>query len=117
VTGSAFEEEVFRHDARFEAMEQVLHGLETTSDHVATTLNMPPVDIAGLRREWVQFRRELAAIPPSGVPALPRIEGVWRDLEAAWRFSSSEIRSETILLPLTRIRLILAPISGLRRSS
>src|SRR4029079_18778495 len=45
------EEGLLERDASFETMDQVLHGLEKTSDHMATTLNMPPVDIAGLRRE------------------------------------------------------------------
>ena len=46
------EEGLLERDARFETVDQVLLGLEKTSDHMATTLNMPPVDIAGLRREW-----------------------------------------------------------------
>ena len=55
-------------------MDQVLHGLEKTSDHMATTLNMPPVDIAGLRREWEQLKEELATIPPKKVPGPIRYE-------------------------------------------
>ncbi len=45
-------------------MEQMLDGLEKTSSHLAQTLNLPPVDIAGLRREWTSFRQEVQAIPP-----------------------------------------------------
>ena len=73
------EEGLLERDARFETMDQVLLGLEKTSDHMATTLNMPPVDIAGLRREWDQLKQELATIPPKKVPALERIEGVWEE--------------------------------------
>lgn len=36
----------------FDTMEQVLDGLEKTSGHLAATLNLPPVDVPGLRREW-----------------------------------------------------------------
>ena len=75
------EEGLLDREARFETMDQVLLGLEKTSDHMATTLNMPPVDIAGLRREWDQLKQELATIPPKKVPALERIEGVGQELQ------------------------------------
>jgi hypothetical protein len=64
-------------EERFETMEGLLDGLERTSGHLAETLNLPPVDIAGLRREWEQFRLHVQSIPPKNVPALERIEGVW----------------------------------------
>ena len=37
-------------EERFETVEGLLDGLERTSDHLAVTLNMPPVDIPGLPR-------------------------------------------------------------------
>src|SRR2546430_1990747 len=43
----------------FESMEQVLDGLEKTSGHLATTLNLPPVNLDGLRREWAQLKEDL----------------------------------------------------------
>src|SRR5499433_2540672 len=64
-------------EERFETMEGLLDGLERTSGHLAETLNLPPVDIASLRREWEQFRQHVQSIPPKNVPALERIEGVW----------------------------------------
>src|SRR5437899_25720 len=79
------EEGLLERDARFETMDQVLLGLEKTSDHMATTLNMPPVDIAGLRREWERLKHELTNIPPKKVPALERIEGVWEELQSTAR--------------------------------
>ena len=57
------EEGLLEPDARFETMEQMLEGLEKTSSHLAQTLNLPPVDIAGLRREWDAFRRRGAIDP------------------------------------------------------
>ena len=64
-------------EERFETMEGMLDGLERTSGHLAETLNLPPVDIASLRREWEQFRQHVQSIPPKNFPALERIEGVW----------------------------------------
>src|SRR5437773_11266702 len=43
------EEGLLDKELQFETMDQVLGGLEKTSSHMAVTLNMPPVDSAGLR--------------------------------------------------------------------
>jgi len=39
-------------EEHFETVEGMLDGLEKTSDRLAVALNLPPVDIPGLRREW-----------------------------------------------------------------
>ena len=57
-------------DRGFETIEQVLDGLEKTSDHLATTLNLPPVNVPGLRQEWVRLKEELRAIPPKNLPTV-----------------------------------------------
>ena len=111
------EEGLLASDARFETMEQVLHGLETTSDHMATTLNTPPVDIAGLRREWVQLRRELATIAPMSVPALPRIEGVWRDLQDAAKQQGRSIFGMSSLLAVSTVAHVPANVLWLSRAA
>src|ERR1035437_3425812 len=58
------EEGLLDREARFETMEQVLDGLEKTTGHLADTLNLPPVDIRGLRREWGRLKDDLRTIPP-----------------------------------------------------
>src|SRR5579862_4223436 len=42
------EEGLVESDVHFETMEQVLSGIEKASGHLALTLNLPPVDVAGL---------------------------------------------------------------------
>jgi hypothetical protein len=70
---------------RFETMEQMLDGLEKTSSHLAQTLNLPPVDIASLRREWNSFRLEVQSIPPKRVPTAERLEIIWDELRRTAR--------------------------------
>ncbi len=65
---------------RFESMDQVLGGLEKTSGHLAQTLNMPPLDVRGLRREWHKLKEELGGIPPHRRPVLERVERTWSEL-------------------------------------
>ena len=49
-------------EGRFETVEGLLDGLERTSSHLAITLNLPPVDIPSLRREWTKLKEEAQAI-------------------------------------------------------
>lgn len=61
-------------------MEQMLEGLEKTSSHLAQTLNLPPMNTAGLRHEWDTLRHEVATMPPKRVPTPERLEGIWSEL-------------------------------------
>jgi hypothetical protein len=90
-------------NTRFETMEQVLDGLEKTSAHLATTLNLPPVKIESLRREWDQLKVELRTIPPKNIPPLGRVEAVWRDLQ---RSAEEQGRSVFILSSLMAVSAI-----------
>jgi hypothetical protein len=75
------EEGLLDSATRFETMEQVLDGLEKTSSHLADTFNLPPVDVAALRREWGRFMEEVQGIPPKRLPALDRVQRIWKDLQ------------------------------------
>src|SRR3954464_1238515 len=63
ITTALQDEGLLDSNAGFDTVEQVLDGLEKTSDHLATTLNLPPVNVPALRQEWVQLKEELRAIP------------------------------------------------------
>lgn len=80
ISQALVEEGLLEKNARFDTMEQMLDGLETTSSHLAQTLNLPPVDIASLRREWETLREEVKAIPPKKVPTPERLESVWDEM-------------------------------------
>ncbi|MGD0772059.1 MAG: hypothetical protein ABSC05_04480 [Candidatus Solibacter sp.] len=111
------EEGLLAPDARFETMEQVLLGLETTSGHMATTLNMPPVDIAGLRREWDQLKSELATIPPKKVAPLERIERVWQDLQTAAKQQGKSVFGISSLLAVSTVAHVPANVLWLSRAA
>ncbi len=111
------EEGLLERDARFETMDQVLLGLEKTSDHMATTLNMPPVDIAGLRREWEQLKQELTNIPPKKVPALERIEGVWEELQSTARQQGRSVFVVSSLLAVSTVAHVPANVLWLSRAA
>jgi hypothetical protein len=44
------------------SMDQLLDGLEKSASRVADAFATPPLDIAGLRREWAALRKEVASM-------------------------------------------------------
>src|ERR1700733_1654716 len=83
ITDALKEEGLLEADARFETMDQVLGGLEKTSAHLALTLNMPPINVQGLRLEWETLKTEMKSIPPDRIPALDRLERTWQALRVS----------------------------------
>lgn len=66
----------------FESMEQMLNGLEASSGRVAETFNLPPLDVASLRREWEALRAEVQRIPPAQLPSIAALTLAWDDLQS-----------------------------------
>jgi hypothetical protein len=111
------EEGLLDPETRFETMDQVLDGLERASDHLATTLNLPPVDIPGLRREWERLRQEVRRIPPKNIPALERLENVWNDLRQASAEQGRTIFVVSSLVALSAVRQLPGNVLWLSRAA
>jgi hypothetical protein len=97
------DEGLLDREARFETMEQVLDGLEKTSEHLATTLNLPPMDIPGLRREWDRLKDELKTLPPMNFPSLPRVERVWDELQEAAKTQGRSVFMVSSLMAVSTV--------------
>jgi hypothetical protein len=104
-------------DSPFETMDQVLDGLEKTSEHLAVTLNLPPVNMVNLHREWDQLKSELATIPPKNFPALERVEGVWNDLQKASREQGRPVFVLSSLLALSTVSHLPANVFWLSKAA
>ena len=68
-------------DAQFTSVDQMLDGLERTSSRLAATINTPPLDVAGLRKEWEAIREEARGLPPASLPSRDTISNVWAQLK------------------------------------
>lgn len=71
------EQGLLEPDREFTTMDQMLDGLERTSGRLATTVNMPPLDVAGLRREWQALRQEARGMRPERLPSFDAVRSVW----------------------------------------
>jgi hypothetical protein len=70
-------------DTQVTSVDQVLDGLERTSSRLASAINTPPLDVAGLRQEWQAIRdeaRSLAPLQPGRLPSADMIRDVWTQL-------------------------------------
>jgi hypothetical protein len=117
IAGALKEEGLLEADARFETMEQVLSGLEKTSAHLALTLNLPPVDVAGLRREWETLKVELQRIPPERRPALGRLEATWAHLRESARAQNRTVVMLSSLMALSTLAHVPANLLWLSKAA
>jgi hypothetical protein len=69
-------------NASFATMEQLLAGLERSAEQLASAVNTPPLDVAGLRSEWAKVVAEVKQLPPPQLPSRASVTQVWTDLRA-----------------------------------
>jgi hypothetical protein len=111
------EEKLLPPDARFETMEQVLDGLEKTSGTLAGALNLPPVDVAGLRREWNRLSESVKSLPPKNLPGLPSLERLWERMRESAREQNRSIFAVSSLMALSTIGHVPANLLWLSRAT
>jgi hypothetical protein len=99
----ALKEEGLLETDRFDTMEQVLEGLETTSGHLASTLNLPPVNVAGLRRDWERLKQEAQTIPPQRIPAVDAIERVWARMQESAQEQGRSVFAVSSLMAVSTV--------------
>jgi hypothetical protein len=111
-------------DAKFENVDQLLEGLEQTASQVADLCNAPPLDVAGLRREWGAFREAVAKIPPRNLPTVGFLGQHWEELKAeaaaqnrpVFQLASMMAVSAVARFPVTLLKLARASNRAVWRS-
>ena len=66
----------------FATMDQLLAGLEGSAAQLAETVNVPPLDVAGLRAEWTKLVGEVKRLPAPQLPTSASVRRVWNELRA-----------------------------------
>ena len=93
-------------DAQFVTVDQMLDGLERTSSRLAATINTPPLDVAGLRKEWEAIREEARGVPPAGLPSRDTIGTVWTQLKAEAARQDRSIFETSSVMALSATRAL-----------
>lgn len=90
-------------DSSFATMEQLLEGLEHSSAQLAETVNAPPLDVAGLRREWAKLSAAARRLPTPQLPSRNGVLEIWRDLRAAAEREQRSVFEVSSLLALAAV--------------
>jgi hypothetical protein len=103
ITAALQEEGLLEKGEGFDTMEQVLDGLEQTSDHLATSLNLPPMNVAGLRRDWEKLKVAVREIPPKKLPAIDAVEGLWARIGESARQQQRSVFAVSSLMAFSAV--------------
>ena len=99
-------EKLLDSDATFESVDQLLDGLERTSSRAASTVNAPPLDIAGLRAEWHALRQDARMLTPQTLPSADAVTGLWEHLQAEASRQGMSVFSVSSLMAVAAVRSV-----------
>ncbi|HVS78420.1 MAG TPA: hypothetical protein VHE11_15885 [Steroidobacteraceae bacterium] len=90
--------------SRFESVDQLLDGLEKTSSRLAETINTPPLDVASLRQEWAELRRQAGRMRPAALPSPRAISGRWEEIKEESAHEGRSVFETSSLLAVATLR-------------
>jgi hypothetical protein len=93
-------------DAQFVTVDQMLDGLERTSSRLAATINTPPLDVQGLRKEWEAIREAARTLPPASLPGGEAIGQLWTQLKAESARQHRSIFETSSLMAVSAVRAL-----------
>jgi hypothetical protein len=98
-------------------MEEVLDSLEKAAGHAAERINTPPLDVAGLRRDWRDIRARFARVPAAMRPSVGNLERQWADLKETAAGQQRSVFELSSLLALSAVTELPSSISRLARAT
>jgi hypothetical protein len=106
ITSSLKEEGLLDAHQSFENVDQVLDGLAQTSGQMAASLRFPPLDIAGLRKEWSALKQAASAIPRLSLPSPELVRSQWDALKAEAEQEHRSVFELSSLIALATVRAV-----------
>lgn len=104
ITASLQEAGLLEKGSSFENVEQLLNGLEKTAGRAARTLNMPPLNIAALRKEWTTMREQVKTIPTLDLPSADAVWNAWKQLQREAVVQKRSVFEMSSLMALSTVR-------------
>ena len=93
-------------DTHFTSVDQMLDGLERTSSRLATTINTPPLDVAGLRKEWDAMRTEARSMQPASLPSRETIAQLWTELKTESARQNRSVFETSSMIAVSAVRAL-----------
>ncbi len=104
IADSLKEQGLLDKDAQVTSVDQMLNGLERTSSRLASSINTPPLDIAGLRQEWEAIRTEARTIQPGAFPNRETVGEMWSQLKAEAARQQRSVFQTSSLVAVSAVR-------------
>src|SRR5581483_3189798 len=117
IVQSLKDEGLLEPGTRFQGMDQILDGLERTSGQLATSLRYPPLDIAGLRKEWAALKEAAAGIPPKHLPSAELLTRRWSELKLEAARQERSVFELSSLIAISTVRSLPVNVLKLSRSA
>src|SRR5688572_27245980 len=93
-------------ERQFTSVDQMLDGLERTSSQLAATVNTPPLDVTGLRKEWESLREQAGRLQPADLPSWDTISSVWVQLKSESEQQDRSIFETSSVMALSAARAV-----------
>jgi hypothetical protein len=93
-------------DTQFDNVDQLLDGLERTSARLAATVNTPPLDVAGLRKEWEEIRQHARGLQAADLPSGETVRNLWTELKTESARQNSSIFETSSLMAVSAARAV-----------
>jgi hypothetical protein len=106
IATSLKDEGLLERETSFENVDQVLDGLERTAGQLATSIRFPPLDVAGLRREWVALKDAVRTIPPPSLPSPDLVRGQWEELKQEAAGQHRSVFELSSLMAISTVRAV-----------
>jgi hypothetical protein len=117
ITDCLKQEGLLEKDRDFESIDQMLDGLEKSSGRLADAINTPPLDVASLRREWTEFRKEARQIAPSKLPSAASVRAHWDELRAVAARENRTVFEISSAMALAAVASVPSEMRWLSRSA
>lgn len=88
---------------QFQSVDQMLDALERTAGCLTEAVNTPPLDIATLRAEWAELRREASRLPKATLP-IDRLYSQWRELRQEAAAQGQSVLQLSSVMALAAVR-------------
>jgi hypothetical protein len=100
------EQGLLEKETQFENVDQMLDGLEKTSSRLAQTINAPPLDVAGLRKEWAEIRMQARGLKPVDLPSVKAISRQWEELKDEAARQGRSIFETSSVMAISAVRAL-----------
>jgi len=105
IAGALADQGLLDRDAQFTSVDELLDGLQRTSTRMASAVNAPPLDIAGLRTEWNALRNDARALTPA-LPTGASVAGLWTALKDESARQRTSIFATSTAMAMSTVRSV-----------